>query len=94
MQRHASLVHGGRGLKQTPMKNCIKETREALGMDQKTFARLMRVDRSTVYRWESFQLDPSLAQLTRMAKILQTLPGILVPAINHMDPPHEERSSA
>lgn len=72
------------------MRNRIKEVREAQHISQKDFALALGVDRTTVYRWESFQLDPTLDQLKAIARILKTSPGVLVPEMTTIPAPLPE----
>ncbi|MGO4429439.1 helix-turn-helix transcriptional regulator, partial [Streptomyces sp. MCAF7] len=46
--------------------------RKACGYTQESFAEAMRVDRTTVYRWERGEADPQPHQRPKIAKLLKT----------------------
>lgn len=49
----------------------LAQRRKASGYTQEQFAEAMRVDRTTVYRWERGEVDPQPHQRPRLAKLLQ-----------------------
>ncbi|MDT0550180.1 MULTISPECIES: helix-turn-helix transcriptional regulator [Streptomyces] len=59
------------------------ERRKACGYTQESFAEAMRVDRTTVYRWERGEADPQPHQRPKIAKLLKItvsdLDGLLAP---------------
>jgi transcriptional regulator with XRE-family HTH domain len=55
----------------------LAQRRKACGHTQETFAEALRVDRTTVQRWEGGEVDPQPHQRPRMAKVLQVSPDEL-----------------
>ncbi|MGP2443008.1 helix-turn-helix domain-containing protein [Streptomyces sp. JW3] len=58
-------------------RKLLAQRRKACGFTQEKFAEALRVDRTTVQRWEAGQVDPHPYQRPRMAKVLQVLPDEL-----------------
>ncbi|KAK1179513.1 helix-turn-helix transcriptional regulator [Streptomyces sp. NBS 14/10] len=53
-------------------RRSFAERRKACGYTQESFAEAMRVDRTTVYRWERGEADPQPHQRPKIAKLLKT----------------------
>jgi transcriptional regulator with XRE-family HTH domain len=61
------------------MPNCIKAIREARGIDQKSFAEAMQVDRVTIWRWENSHSPLLDGTITKIAQYFQVTPASLFP---------------
>ncbi|HEY5865114.1 MAG TPA: helix-turn-helix transcriptional regulator [Candidatus Tectomicrobia bacterium] len=59
--------------------NCIKAVREAQGIDQKSFAEAMQVDRVTIWRWENSHTPLLEPTITKIAQYFQVMPAALFP---------------
>jgi DNA-binding XRE family transcriptional regulator len=61
----------------------LAQRRKTCGYTQETFAQALRVDRTTVQRWERGEAEPHPHQWPRMAKLLQVVPeeldALLIP---------------
>jgi phage repressor protein C with HTH and peptisase S24 domain len=72
----------------------IRECREALKLTQGGLAKLVGVDQSSITLWETGQSEPKSANLSKLAKTLETTPGWLrygtstPPVVDSMETAH------
>jgi transcriptional regulator with XRE-family HTH domain len=65
----------------------LAQRRKASGYTQEQFAEAMRVDRTTVYRWERGEVDPQPHQRLKLAKLLQVTSKELDELLASFTPP-------